>query len=185
MAQEVGEKNLDHLKNKIKDKMQTDFQTLSSLKMRREASDLLVKKIKCDIPSQMIDNEFNFLKSNSTEKKIDEKVIRKLAEKRVKLGIIINSIAEKNKITVEDADLTKAVANEATKYPGQEKQVVEFYKSNPNMMQNLRGVALEEKVMSYVVNSCEKKNKSCSIEELFKSDFLKEENKLITKKGAK
>ncbi len=185
LAQEVGEKNLDHLKNKIKDKMQTDFQTLSSLKMRREASDLLVKKIKCDIPSQMIDNEFNFLKSNSTEKKIDEKVIRKLAEKRVKLGIIINSIAEKNKITVEDADLTKAVANEATKYPGQEKQVVEFYKSNPNMMQNLRGVALEEKVMSYVVNSCEKKNKSCSIEELFKSDFLKEENKLITKKGAK
>ena len=45
LAQEVGEKNLDHLKNKIKDKMQTDFQTLSSLKMRREASDLLVKKI--------------------------------------------------------------------------------------------------------------------------------------------
>ena len=85
----------------------------------------------------MINNEFNFLKSNSTEK-IDEKVIRKLAEQRVKLGIIINSIAEKNKITVEDADLTKAVANEATKYPGQEKQVVEFYKSNPNMMQNLR-----------------------------------------------
>ena len=83
------------------------------------------------------------------------------------------------KTLVEDSDLTKAVADEASKYPGQEKQVVEFYKQNPNLMQNLRGVAMEEKVMLYVVNSCKKKDKECTIDELFKSDFLKEENELI------
>ena len=179
LASEVGEKNLNELKNKIKEKMQTDFQTLSNLKMRREASEILLKSTKFNIPSKMIDSEFNFLKSNSNEKKIDEKNAKKLAERRVKLGLIINSIAEKNNIVVEDSDLTKAVANEASRYPGQEKQVVEFYKQNPNLMQNLRGVAMEEKVMLYVVNSCKKKDKECTIEELFKSDFLKEENEQI------
>ena len=179
LATEVGEKNLNDLKNKIREKMQTDFQTLSNLKMRREASEILLKSTKFDIPSKMIDSEFGYLKSNSNDKKIDEKNTKKLAERRVKLGLIINSIADKNNIVVEDSDLTKAVADEASKYPGQEKQVVEFYKQNPNLMQNLRGVAMEEKVMLYVVNSCKKKDKECTIDELFKSDFLKEENELI------
>ena len=179
LATEVGEKNLNDLKNKIREKMQTDFQTLSNLKMRREASETLLKSSKFDIPSKMIDSEFGYLKSNSNDKKIDEKNTKKLAERRVKLGLIINSIADKNNIVVEDSDLTKAVADEASKYPGQEKQVVEFYKQNPNLMQNLRGVAMEEKVMLYVVNSCKKKDKECTIDELFKSDFLKEENELI------
>ena len=179
LATEVGEKNLNDLKNKIREKMQTDFQTLSNLKMRREASETLLKSTKFDIPSKMIDSEFGYLKSNSNDKKIDEKNTKKLAERRVKLGLIINSIADKNNIVVEDSDLTKAVADEASKYPGQEKQVVEFYKQNPNLMQNLRGVAMEEKVMLYVVNSCKKKDKECTIDELFKSDFLKEENELI------
>ena len=179
LATEVGEKNLNDLKNKIREKMQTDFQTLSNLKMRREAGETLLKSTKFDIPSKMIDSEFGYLKSNSNDKKIDEKSTKKLAERRVKLGLIINSIADKNNIVVEDSDLTKAVADEASKYPGQEKQVVEFYKQNPNLMQNLRGVAMEEKVMLYVVNSCKKKDKECTIDELFKSDFLKEENELI------
>ena len=97
-----------------------------------------------------------------------------MALRRVKLGLIINSVAEKDNILVEDSDLTKAVTNEASKYPGQENQVIEFYKKNPNMMSNLRGIALEEKVMDYVVNSCKKSDKDCTMDELFKSDFLKE-----------
>ena len=70
--------------------------------------------------------------------------------------------------------------NEASRYPGQEKQVVEFYKSNPNLMNNLRGIALEEKVMKFVVNSCKKMDNNCTIDELFKSDFLKNEKSLIS-----
>ena len=61
-------------------------------------------------------------------------------------------------------------------------KVVDFYKNNPNLMNNLRGVALEEKIMKYVVNSCNKKDKVCTIDELFKSDFLQNEKKLISNK---
>ncbi|MEE2694796.1 MAG: trigger factor [Pseudomonadota bacterium] len=182
LAEEVGEKNLLQLRKKIEEKMKKDFETLSNLKMRREATEIMLKNFKFTIPSKMIEDEYNFLKNQSSEKDKKDKEIKDSANRRVKLGLIINSIAEKNTISVEDSDLTQAVVNEASKYPGQEKQVVDFYKNNPNLMNNLRGVALEEKIMKYVVNSCNKKDKVCTIDELFKSDFLRNEKKIISNK---
>jgi len=180
LAKEVGEKSLQNLKEKIQDKMNNEFKTLSFLKMRRQATELLLKKLNFELPSRMVDDEINFLKSNSKDKK--EKEIEELAKRRVKLGVIISSISEKNKIIIEDSDLTKSVVEEAKKYPGQEQQVVKFYKENPSMMNNLRGVALEEKVMNFVVNSCKKIEKKCTMDELFNSDFLKEEKSEISRK---
>ena len=181
LAKELGEKNLDVLKEKVKEKIQKDFKTLSSLKMRREATEILLKKNKFEIPSKMLEQEVNFLKSQSQDKK-NEKEVSDIAKRRVKLGIIISSISDNNKINVEDSDLTKAVVEEAQKYPGKEKEVVEFYKNNPQMMNNLRGIALEEKVMSFIVNSCKKIEKKCTMEQLFDSEFLKTEKSMINKK---
>ena len=180
LAKEIGEKDLNSLKEKITEKMDREFKTLSSLKMRRQATELLLKEIDFELPSKMVDEEFKFLKSNTKDKK--EKEIKDLADRRVKLGVIISSISEKNNIIVEDSDLTKSVVEEAKKYPGQEQKVVQFYKDNPSMMNNLRGIALEEKVMSFVVNSCKKTEKKCTMDELFKSDFLKEEKSQISSK---
>ena len=126
--------------------------------MRREVVEILLKKIKFEIPSKMFDQEFNFLKSQS--KGQTDKEIKDYTNRRVRLGIIISSISEDNKISIEDSDLTKAVIDEASKYPGKEKDVVDFYKKNPSMMNNLRGVALEDKVMNFIVNSCKKMKKS-------------------------
>ena len=179
LARELGEENLQVLKKKIEEKMQNDFKTLSNLKMRREASENLLKKVNFDVPSKMIEQEFNFLKSQSKDK--DEKELKNLTDRRVKLGIIISSVAEKNKIEIKDSDLTQAVVEEAKKYPGREKEVVEFYKKNPEMMNNLRGVALEEKVMNFIVNSCNKIEKKCTMDQLFDSDFLKDEKSMIKK----
>ena len=182
LAEEVGEKNLVQLKEKIEERMKKDFENLSLLKMRREATEKMLKKFSFNIPSKMIDAEYDYLKNQNSDKETKETEIKKLANRRVKLGLIINSISEKNNIKVEESDLTQAVVAEATRYPGQEKQVVEFYKSNPNLMNNLRGVALEEKVMKFVVNSCNKKENTCTIDELFKSDFLQNEKKIISDK---
>ena len=135
----------------------------------------MLKQFDFPIPNKMVEAEFEFLKNQSEKKEKNDTDIKKLAKRRVKLGLIINSISDKNNILVEDSDLTQAVVGEASRYPGQEKQVVEFYKNNPNLMNNLRGIALEEKVMKFVVNSCTKNDKVCSIDELFKSDFLQNE----------
>ena len=182
LAKELGEENLDVLKEKVKEKIQKDFKTLSNLKMRREVTEILLKKNNFEIPSKMLEQEVNFLKSQSQEKK-NEKEVSDIAKRRVKLGIIISSISDDNKINVEDSDLTKAVVEEAQKYPGKEKEVVEFYKNNPQMMNNLRGIALEEKVMNFVVNSCKKIEKKCTMDQLFDSEFLKTEKSIIKKEG--
>jgi len=181
LAKELGEENLDILKQKVNEKIQKDFKTLSNLKMRREATEILLKKNNFELPSKMLEQETNFLKSQSQEKK-NEKEVSDIAKRRVKLGIIISSISEDNKINVEDSDLTKAVVEEAQKYPGKEKEVVEFYKNNPQMMNNLRGIALEEKVMNFIVNSCKKIEKKCTMDQLFNSEFLKTEKSMIKKK---
>ena len=179
LAKELGEENLEKLKIKIKQRMEQEFKQLSNLKTRRQASEELLKNFKFELPSKMLKEETEFLKKQAPEKK--DKDVKELAHRRVKLGIIISSIAEKSKILVEDSDLTKAVTAEATKYPGKEREVVEFYKNNPAMMNNLRGVALEEKVMIYVVNSCKKIEKKCTMEQIFESDFLKKEKSNISK----
>ena len=181
LAKELGEENLDVLKQKVNEKIQKDFKTLSNLKMRREATEILLKKNNFEIPSKMLEQEVNFLKSQSQDKK-NEKEVSDIAKRRVKLGIIISSISDNNKINVEDSDLTKAVVEEAQKYPGKEKEVVEFYKNNPQMMSNLKGIALEEKVMNFIVNSCKKIEKKCTMDQLFDSEFLKTENSMIKKK---
>ena len=87
--------------------MNKDFENLSLLKMRREATEKMLKNFEFQIPSKMIDEEFNFLKSQAEKKIKKDKEIKKLANRRVKLGLIINSIAEKNEIKITDSDLPK------------------------------------------------------------------------------
>ena len=184
LAKELGEQTLVILKEKVKEKMINDFNKFSVLKMRRELTDIILNKLTFDVPSGMIADEKVFLnnQNKNQEKKLSNDEIEKMSKRRVKLGLILNSIGKKNNIEINDKDLTKAVVNEAQKYPGDEKKVVDFYKQNPKMMENLRGIAFEEKVMDFLVNSVSKKIKKSTFDELFKSDKLKSEKELVKKK---
>ena len=184
LAKELGEQTLVILKEKVKEKMINDFNKFSVLKMRRELTDIILNKLTFDVPSGMIADEKVFLnnQNKNQEKKLSNDEIEKMSKRRVKLGLILNSIGKKNNIEINDKDLTKAVVNEAQKYPGDEKKVVDFYKQNPKMMENLRGIAFEEKVMDFLINSVSKKIKKSTFDELFKSDKLKSEKELVKKK---
>ena len=185
LAKELGEDSVVILKQKVKEKMINDFNKFSVLKMRRELTDNILNKLKFEVPSGMIADEKVFLnnQNNNQEKKMSNIEIEKMSERRVKLGLILNSIGKKNNIEINDKDLTKAVVNEAQKYPGDEKKVVDFYKQNPKMMENLRGIAFEEKVMDFLINSASKKIKKSTFDELFKSDKLKSEKELVKTKS--
>jgi len=184
LAKELGEQSIVILKEKVKEKMINDFNKFSLLKMRRELTDIILNKLKFELPSGMIEDEKVFLnnQNNNQEKKMSSLEIEKMSKRRVKLGLILNSIGKKNDIEINDKDLTKAVVNEAQKYPGDEKKVVDFYKQNPKMMDNLRGIAFEEKVMDFLINSVTKKIKKSTFDELFKSDKLKSEKELVKEK---
>ena len=94
--------------------MNNDYEQYAKLKVRRELTDKILSLHKFDIPSRMVEDEVNFLKNQAKDK--TNKEINNLAERRVKLGLILNNIGNANKIEVSDQDLTKAVAAEAQKY---------------------------------------------------------------------
>lgn len=180
LAVEMGEKDLESLKKKIKDKMNNDYEQYAKLKVRRELTDEILRLHKFEIPSRMVEEEEKFLETQAKDK--TKKEIRDFAERRVKLGLIINAIGGEHKIEITDQDLTKSVVAEAQKYPGEEKKVVEFYQKNPQMMNNLRGVTFEEKVIDFISNACSMKQKKCSFDELFNSEQLIDEKKVIVEK---
>ena len=185
LAKEMGEKDLESLKKKIRDKMTSDYNQFSSLKVRREITEKVLSASKFDIPSKMIEEEIKFMKSQDSKK--SDKEIKELATRRVKLGLILNSIGKNNKIEVNDKDLTQAVVSEAQKYPGDEKKVVDFYQKNPQMMNNLRGLAFEEKVLNFISNVCILKPKNYTFDDLFNTKQLEPEKNLVKnkKKGGK
>ena len=185
LAKEMGEKDLESLKKKIRDKMISDYNQFSSLKVRREITEKVLSASKFDIPSKMIEEEIKFMKSQDSKK--SDKEIKELATRRVKLGLILNSIGKNNKIEVNDKDLTQAVVSEAQKYPGDEKKVVDFYQKNPQMMNNLRGLAFEEKVLNFISNVCILKSKNYTFDDLFNTKQLEPEKKHVKnkKKGGK
>ena len=185
LAKEMGEKDLESLKKKIRDKMTSDYNQFSSLKVRREITEKVISASKFDIPSKMIEEEIKFMKSQDSKK--SDKEIKELATRRVKLGLILNSIGKNNKIEVNDKDLTQAVVSEAQKYPGDEKKVVDFYQKNPQMMNNLRGLAFEEKVLNFISNVCILKTKNFTFDDLFNTKQLEPEKKQVKnkKKGGK
>ena len=185
LAKEMGEKDLESLKKKIRDKMMSDYNQFSSLKVRREITEKVLSASKFDIPSKMIEEEIKFMKSQDSKK--SDKEIKELATRRVKLGLILNSIGKNNKIEVNDKDLTQAVVSEAQKYPGDEKKVVDFYQKNPQMMNNLRGLAFEEKVLNFISNVCILKPKNYTFDDLFNTKQLEPEKNLVKnkKKGGK
>ena len=185
LAKEMGEKDLESLKNKIKDKMTSDYNQFSSLKVRREITEKVLSISKFDIPSKMIEEEVNFMKNQDNKK--SDKEIKELATRRVKLGLILNSVGKNNKIEVNDKDLTQAVVSEAQKYPGDEKKVVDFYQKNPQMMNNLKGLAFEEKVLNFISNVCILNPKNYTFDDLFNTKQLEPEKNLVKnkKKGEK
>jgi trigger factor len=105
-----------------------------------------------------------------------------IAERRVKLGIVLSEIGTKNNIRVNDHELQRAVIQEAQKYPGQEAQVFEYYKSNRNALEALRAPVFEDKVVEFVLSLAKVTDKDVSLEDLTSED---EESYLETKKKSK
>ena len=104
----------------------------------------------------------------------DEKSLRKeyneIAVRRVKLGILLSNVARDNKLEVSQEEVTKSVLEQAKMYPGQEQKIFEFYRSNPENLQELRGPILEEKAVDFILETAKIKEVKVTIEELVKED---------------
>jgi trigger factor len=184
-AKTLGLESLAKLREGVKDRLQREHTAASRQKLKRALLDQLDERHKFEPPPSLVEQEFTsvwssiegdlkaqnrtFADEGTTEDKARAEY-RGIAERRVRLGLVIAELGEKNNIKVTDEQLTAAVVERARQLPGQEQQVWEYYRNNPNALAALRAPIFEEKVVDFLLELAEITDKSVSREELFKED---------------
>lgn len=182
-AKSLGLDDLKALRDAVAEQIQKEFDQHSRLKLKKVLLDQLDDMHDMDIPPSMLDMEYqNILQQiqvqagrnpQDAEKDIEageKEELKSIAERRVRLGLILAEIGNQNNTTVSDIDLQKAVIAEAQKYPGQEKEVFDYYAKNQQALESIRAPLFEEKVVDYILELAEVKDKEVSIEELTADD---------------
>jgi trigger factor len=153
--------------------------------MKRKLLDELDVRHKFTPPPSLVEDEFNniwktiqddlaaqkrtFADEGTTEDKAKEEY-RGIAERRVRLGLVIAEIGERNNIKVSDEELSRAVMERARQVPGREQEVWEFYRKNPEALAGLRAPIFEDKVVDFVLELAKVNEKTVSREDLYKED---------------
>ncbi len=183
-AQSLGAENVDKLKELITQQLQQEYAQAARVKLKRELLDELEKAHDFELPPSLVDNEFESIwkqladsmlregKSFEDEGKTEDEAraeYRKLAERRVRLGLVIGEIGDKNKIQVSQDELRRALVDQARRYPGQEKFVYEYYEKTPGALAQLRAPIFEDKVVDHIIEQVKPTDKTVTKEELTKA----------------
>lgn len=179
-AKQFGVEDLKTLREKLAERLQEELNTGSRLVAKRKLLDHLAETYTFEIPAAMVDAEFNAiwrrveseLKDGKDENgKTAEQLkpdYRKIAERRVRLGLLLADLAEKEKIEVGQDELRQALFAEIQRYPSQGKEVLDYYTKTPGAMDGLRAPLLEEKAVDFVFGKSTITEKTVAREELDK-----------------
>ena len=185
LAVKFGLEDLGKLQEVIKEQTEAEFETQSRMKLKRAILDELDKKHSFDLPPGMVEAEFENIwaqvqaekqagqldedDAKKTDKQL-EKDYRKIAERRVRLGLVLAEIGQKEEVAITNEELQGAMIAEARRYPGQEQQVIEFYQKNPNAIAQLRAPIFEEKVVDLIIEKAKITDKKVKEAVLFEED---------------
>ncbi|WP_339107492.1 trigger factor [Thioclava sp. GXIMD4216] len=181
LAKKFGAEDLNALKEQIKERLGQEYKGASRQILKRGLLDALDGKVSFELPPTLVDAEANQIAhqlyheehpedhghNHGAIEPTDEH--KKLAERRVRLGLLLAEIGRKQEIEVTDAEMTQAVMMQARQYPGQERQFFEFIQQNPQMQQQLRAPIFEDKVVDFIVEKAEVTDKDVSKEDLQKA----------------
>ena len=184
-AQKFGLADLAALKEAVKSQAEGELDMQSRMKLKRAILDELDKKHKFDLPPNMVEAEFgNIWQQVQSEKEAGqldeddmkksdkqlEKDYRKIAERRVRLGLVLAEMGQKHEVQVSNEEIQQGMIAEARQYPGQEQQVIEFYQKNPQAVANLRAPIYEEKVVDLIIEKAKVTDKKVDRDTLFEED---------------
>ncbi len=184
-AKSMGAKSLEELKNSIKEKIKADYDSVSRTKLKKELLDAMDVQYSFEVPEKLVEMEFDGIKkqyetaksqnqlSDDEKSKKEEDLLKEykeVANRRVKLGLVLSEIGKDAKIVIAPEDINKAILEEARKYPGQEQMVFDFYLKNKQAVDNLRAPIYEEKIIDFVLEKCKIETKTVSVKELTSFD---------------
>jgi len=184
-AKTLGLESLDKLKQAARERISAEFAGATRQRVKRILLDRLDESHRFEAPPTLVDEEFKlmwdqiksemeqagktFADEDTTEDAAKEEY-RKIADRRVRLGLVLSEIGEKNKITVTDDEVGRAVIERARQMPGREKEVWDFYRNNANALAQLRAPIYEDKVVDFILELANVTEKKVSREELYKED---------------
>jgi trigger factor len=184
-ATRIGIESLDKLKELLRSNLNQQYAGAARFKLKRALLDELDKAHDFPLPPKMVEAEFEGIwqqvqadkeagrlpeeDAKKSEKKLKEEY-RKIAERRVRLGLVLAEIGRANNVQVTDQELNQAIMNEARNYPGQERQVLDFYRQNPNAAAQMRAPIYEEKVCDLIFSTADVTDAAITKEELLKED---------------
>ena len=213
-AKTLGMNDLEALKKAVSEQISKQHQAQSRDKAKRQILDRLADIVSFELPETLEKEEYDNIckamnpnskpdsdkveetnavsdKGMSKEEKLDASEI---AKRRVRLGLLLSEIGRKNNIKVEEEDTRNAMMKEIQKYPGQEKQIMDYLKDNPEAQQQLSGPIFEDKIIDFILELANVKEKTVSVEELYKEDEMdlkkealkaKKSNKIVDKNKTK
>ncbi|HYZ44708.1 MAG TPA: trigger factor [Xanthobacteraceae bacterium] len=184
-AKSLGLESLDKLKEAVKARLQQEHAALSRQRLKRQLLDKLDEMHKFALPPTLAEDEFRnvwnavegdlkaqgrtFADEGTSEEKAREEY-RGIAERRVRLGLVLAEIGEKNKITVTEEELTRAIVERARQIPGREQEIWDYYRKNPAAVAAIRAPIFEEKVVDFLIELAAITEKQVSREDLLKDE---------------
>jgi trigger factor len=185
LAKKVGLESLDALKQAIKDEIGRELNAIGRSKVKRKLLDALAAGHDFEVPAGMVEQEFEAIwkqvsqdreagRVDPSDEGKDEVALKAeyqaLAERRVRLGLLLADVGQKNAVTVTQDDLNKALVEEARRYPGQEHLVFQYYKGNPDALNALRAPIFEDKVIDFILELAKVNDIAVSAADLRKED---------------
>ncbi len=185
LATNLGLESVDKLREAVRGQMEGQFESFTRAKVKRQVLDLLDEKTKMELPGKMVEQEFNniwsqvtteleragktFEDEDTTEDKA-KKEYQGLAERRVRLGLVLADIGEKADVQVSEEEIQQAVFRQVQQYPGQEQEVLNYFREHPDAVAGLRAPLYEDKVVDFIIEKADVTEETVSQEELMKEE---------------
>jgi trigger factor len=184
-AKSLGLESLDALRSNVRERIAVDYARASREKVKRKLLDELAARHKFDVPEGLVDQEFNqiwgqveseqkstgrsFVEDGTTEEAARAEY-RRIAERRVRLGLLLAEVGSKAGVEITQEEMTQALLARARAFPGREKEMWDFYRNNQQALAELRAPIYEEKVVDHILGLAKVEDREVTAAELLKAD---------------
>jgi trigger factor len=184
LAKQMGLDDLESLKKAVRDQLGRDYGRVVRSRLKRQLLDHLADAHKFAVPQGMVDLEFDAIWKNVEEErkqgaltdpalagKSEDELkaeFRRISERRVRLGLLLSEVGRLNNIQVSQEEVNRALIEQARRFPGQEKQVVDYYRNNPDALAQLRAPLFEDKVIDFIIEMASVTDRPATVDELMK-----------------
>ncbi|MCY4034287.1 MAG: trigger factor [Hyphomicrobiales bacterium] len=181
LAASMGEENLEALRKRVSDMLAAEYIRMTRAKLKRQLLDRLAEQYSFELPSGMVKQELQSIaaqvspptQEGKNETPDEEELKREygdIAERRVRLALVLNEIGQRNNVEVTSQELSHAIALQAQKFPGDEQKLYAYYREHPEAIERLRAPIFEDKVIDFLFELAKIEEQEISREELYRDE---------------